>query len=231
MEINYKDIMDSFNEDFRRCLKAITYIEDCAMYNHRDDPYDEENDYEKAMLEYTLKKIFNKLILIYDSLSLKKMLELLESEFNPFKNKLTELRYYSYIGELGSEPYGILSDHYDQLRLLLNISKDKDLTNRYEYLKVKSILKSTPKIIHDSSNTPESESDVKKEIRRVLSYFFPDTVAEIPIPKSVKTFKPDIGIKSLKLAIEYKYANNEKEVKSCVGGILEDIGGYSGSED
>ena len=46
-----------------------------------------------------------------------------------------------------------------------------------------------------------------------------------------KTYKPDIGIKSLSTAIEYKFADSVEEVKKAVGGLYEDMRGYSGSKD
>jgi hypothetical protein len=46
-----------------------------------------------------------------------------------------------------------------------------------------------------------------------------------------KTYKPDIGIRSLKSAAEYKYAVTEEEARKIIGGFYEDMRGYAGSED
>ena len=40
-----------------------------------------------------------------------------------------------------------------------------------------------------------------------------------------------MGIKSLKIAIEYKFADSIQDLKTCVDGIYTDLIGYDGSED
>src|SRR5690606_25373570 len=91
---------------------------------------------------------------------------------------------------------------------------------------LEQILKGTPKILSDRCIEPENEKEVRKEVYGIMIHIFPDTVREIPIAKVAKTYKPDIGIKSLKCAIEYKFVDTAKEAKSALGGIFEDIMGY-----
>lgn len=51
------------------------------------------------------------------------------------------------------------------------------------------------------------------------------------IPGSIKNFKPDGGVINLKAAIEFKFAAAQSEVTKALGGIFEDVSGYSGSAD
>ena len=88
-------------------------------------------------------------------------------------------------------------------------------------------MQNTPQIILNSGIEPSNEKQVKDKVKEVLGYYFYDVVREMPIQKSVKTFKPDIGIKSLSLAIEYKFADSKEEVKTIISGINDDIVGYS----
>jgi hypothetical protein len=60
---------------------------------------------------------------------------------------------------------------------------------------------------------------------------FPDTVRELPIPQVSKTYKPDIGIPHLQVAIEYKFCDTADELKTCLEGIYADTKGYAGSKD
>jgi hypothetical protein len=47
----------------------------------------------------------------------------------------------------------------------------------------------------------------------------------------LKNFHPDTGIASLRVAFEYKYANNVEKLKTVISGIYEDVQGYHGSDD
>jgi hypothetical protein len=85
--------------------------------------------------------------------------------------------------------------------------------------------------VRDRRVKPSSEKDVRQCIYDLLLHVFPDTVREIPIAKVSKSYKPDIGVRSLKAAVEYKFADSEKEAKSAIGGIYEDVAGYAGSDD
>jgi hypothetical protein len=94
-----------------------------------------------------------------------------------------------------------------------------------------TILENTSKIVYDRSIEPTSEAEVRKCVYDLLIHVFPDTVREIPIAQVTKTYKPDIGIRSLKSAAEYKYAVTEEEARKIIGGFYEDMRGYAGSED
>lgn len=59
----------------------------------------------------------------------------------------------------------------------------------------------------------------------------PEYKKSIQIGGIIRDFKPDCGIRNLKAAIEFKYAAKEEEVARAIGGIFEDVSGYSGSRD
>ena len=46
-----------------------------------------------------------------------------------------------------------------------------------------------------------------------------------------KAYKPDIGIRSLKAAVEYKFVATEADARRVIGEVFEDVHGYGGSED
>jgi hypothetical protein len=97
--------------------------------------------------------------------------------------------------------------------------------------RLERILQGTPRLISDRGIEPCKESEVRRVLYQTLIHFFPDTVREVPIAKVSKTYKPDIGIRTLKAAVEFKFCASEEELKRAIGGVFEDVSGYAGSED
>ena len=98
-------------------------------------------------------------------------------------------------------------------------------------LQLEQILRNTPKIIKDRRIDPKNEGEVRNAVYDVLACLYPDTARDVPIAKVNKRYKPDIGIRSLKAAIEYKFVDSEEDAHRAIGGIYEDVKGYAGSED
>ena len=133
-------------------------------------------------------------------------------------------------GDLHSDVLARFSDYRFTLTSLLGKESSKEAL--LENLnKLEGVLLSTAKIVHDRKIEPSNEADVRLAIYQTLSAYFPDTVREVAIPQVTKTYKADVGVKSLKSAAEFKFANSENEVKTALGGIYEDMKGYEGSED
>ena len=72
---------------------------------------------------------------------------------------------------------------------------------------------------------------VQKIMHDYLRAFFTEYKRSVTIAGIVKDFRPDCGIRDLKAAIEFKFADSPDEVAKGLGGIFEDAGGYSGSLD
>jgi hypothetical protein len=51
---------------------------------------------------------------------------------------------------------------------------------------------------------------------------------EIPVGQLLKTYKPELGVRSLMAAAEYKFASSEAEVKKSLDEIYADMRGYYG---
>lgn len=227
-KFNYEKLLASISDGLSRCLSAIDYFDSKRIVSKAYDE-DEADDFYNDQLKYNFQVVYRQLLLIYDSLGLSQSAELLKHEYSSIPNK-TNLEFVSYIDELCSDTYALLSHNYENISNILQISKQSNENIDLEK-KALSILKATPKIISDNKLSPQSEADVKNAVYRILSLFFPDTVREMNIPKVAKTYRPDIGITSLKLAIEYKYAVSEQELKNCMDGIIADFGGYANTQD
>jgi hypothetical protein len=96
---------------------------------------------------------------------------------------------------------------------------------------LETLLENTPKIIEASGILPRKEGDVKDQVRKVLSLSFRDVVREIPIPKNIKSYRPDIGVRSLMAAAEYKFIDSQQKAKNSLDEIYADMKGYVGRYD
>lgn len=94
-----------------------------------------------------------------------------------------------------------------------------------------TILENSPNIIEAAGIEPQSEARVREEIRKIMSFSFRDVVREIPIPKIIKTYRPDIGVGSLMAAAEYKFITSKQEAKKCLDEVYADMKGYGGRYD
>ena len=94
-----------------------------------------------------------------------------------------------------------------------------------------TILQNTPKIIEAAELRPMNEARVRAEVLKVLGFCFRDVVKEIPFPKAIKTYKPDIGVPSLMAAAEYKFIDSRADAKRALDETYADMKGYSGRYD
>jgi hypothetical protein len=92
----------------------------------------------------------------------------------------------------------------------------------------RTILQHTAKVIDEASLLPSKEVEVRNRILQVVSYSFVDATKEVAMPQTVKTYRGDIGVPSIKAVAEYKFAKTANEMKSCLDGIYADMKGYSG---
>jgi len=97
--------------------------------------------------------------------------------------------------------------------------------------RLERILIGTARLVKDRLIEPRNECEVRNALYQTLIHVFPDTVREVPIAKVSKCYRPDIGIRSLRAAVEFKFADSEDELKRAIGGVYEDVAGYAGSED
>jgi len=193
-----------------------------AQMSKGDDSY-----YEEALQDH-VRSIQVRLEFAYEALGLTSLLTAFHTGFEPHREHLTAV----YISALGS-PYSPSLDYLGTYfrPLQASVPAHQDAGTVAEIQRLERILLGTPKLVKDRGLEPQNEKDVRKAMYDLLIHPYPDTVREIPISKQSKVYKPDIGVPSLKAAVEYKFADSEKELKKALGGIYEDVGGYGGSED
>ena len=56
-------------------------------------------------------------------------------------------------------------------------------------------------------------------LRKALSFAFPDVVKEIALQKTLKTYRPEIGVTSIMAAAEVKFVSKKQAATAALDGI------------
>lgn len=234
-EFDFKEFYENIQKDFLEANRLISDIEReywANMHNHTDnDEFDEELEFSKERLIETFELIELKFEFAYEFLHLEKMANQLEKELKKHIGKMDNLDYIPFVDVFYSPVKWIFTRHLSALTSHFKIDDESEYETTNSFLLLEQILRGTPKMLTDRKIEPSNEAEVRIEVYNTLIHVFPDTVREIPISKVSKIYKPDIGVKRLKSAIEYKFVDSEHEAKTAIGGIFEDINGYEGSDD
>ncbi|GAA3734255.1 hypothetical protein GCM10022422_16430 [Flavobacterium ginsengisoli] len=227
MEFNFTEFKKNIDADFDIATKCVNRIHDLRWeksFGGLKEPFlffnEEEEKHDLDLLKFQIKSIELKIIFAIDFLKL----DYLRQEFkNDLKDaELSKLiDYYSYADIFYSPRISLLTQYFESIVSVLNVTETEKIEK--ELIILERILKGTPKILLDNNVEPKNESIVQKCLYNYLIHIFPDTVREIPIPKIAKTYKPDFGIRTLKVAIEYKFVDSESEAKKFCGEIFEDV--------
>lgn len=192
--------------------------------------YDEEHDILERELGWVLRRLRMRLILGANVLGADSFLQAFNTEWSAF-DRATALEHLPWIGVLHCPALDFMREAFDMLAAFLPSNTRSQLTDDSGHALLERILEGTGKILEDRGLVPDRESEVRNAIYCTLLHVFPDTVREVPIAQVSKVYKPDIGVRRLKTAVEYKFATTAEELRSQMGGIYEDIKGYAGSAD
>jgi len=228
-----KNIEKDFN-DVASLVSSVERVEwDMAHWpnDFKNGYHDDEYELDKARLAEILDGIYLKFDFAYELLGLEKMSLKLDKQLKEHLGKFSNLDFIPYVDVFYSPVQWIFKQHLSALTSHIKIETESEYENTNSKILLEQILRGTSKMIFDRKIEPSNEAEVRAEVYKTLIHVFPDTVREIPIAKVSKTYKPDIGVKRIKSAIEYKFVDSEKEAKTAIGGIFEDIQGYEGSLD
>ncbi|QDK37951.1 hypothetical protein [Bdellovibrio sp. NC01] len=93
-------------------------------------------------------------------------------------------------------------------------------------------LEQTPFYLEKLSPNPKDELEIQNVMHSVLEgNFGKDFIKRPSINQAFKTYIPDGGIKSIATAIEFKFIDSERELKTAMEGLYADFHGYSDSKD
>lgn len=234
-EFNFVEFQNNLQKDFIDANSIISEIEQsefAEMFaDNPDQIEDEDKDFNQERLTDILELIKLKIEFAYEYLGLTKMADTLKNQLEQYNGKYGKLEFIPFVDVFYSPVKSVFQNHLNALTSHIKIETESEYENTQSRMLLEQILRGTAKILSDRSIEPSNEAEVRSEVYKILIHVFPDTVREIPIAKVSKTYKPDIGIKRLKSAIEYKFIDSETEAKTSIGSIFEDIQGYEGSED
>lgn len=197
----------------------------------RPPTINEEEEISKEGLSYSVDILKMRVQYFLEKHGIKLLLNQFNQDFNNIGKEIAHLDF-EHIFDYFHSPYiDLLSKYIDAITSDIKIESEEKYAEDSRRQQLEQFLRGTGKLLRDKKIIPTNEADVRREIYSTLLHFFPDTVREIPIARISKCYKPDIGIRSIKSAIEYKYATSGEEAKKIIGGIFEDVLGYKGSED
>lgn len=186
----------------------------------------------RSRLSFELDKLHTSILFALELLNLPSMSARLQEHYEPIRKKMETEDFLTKVFEPTCPALEVLDEYSSALESLAGLD-EKVLEQKSIFGRdtLHQVLNWTPVIIRDADIEPSNESHVQKRVYDMLKHVFPDTAREYPIPKGIKSYRPDFCIRSLKSAVEYKFCDSEEEMKKQVDGIIQDVGAYSNSED
>jgi hypothetical protein len=213
--------IDACRQQLRECERVFGYSQDEHGY-HEDERYGAERSY----LGFRLRQAFLRMLILIERAELSQFLTNFRAGFAAYEGKLEVLGHSPHDPEdLYSEPLIFMDQSFDALSAMLRGVGTRD---QYELGLLERILRQTPYILANRGTTPISEKDVRQPVFDVLKTVFSDCRREIPVSHLFKTYRADLGVPALKALVEFKYALDEKELKSELDGVYADMNGYAG---
>jgi hypothetical protein len=208
--------------DAQRYESELSYImEGLKLVSHADGPNEELEEKELVLASY-IQQMLTDSAALAEWLNLPILAQRIWSEIDELKENGVDMSVTPFDVHLVSEA---LLRTQELARPLLSMVNETAITGLSVF---EAILRNTPAIIHDRELAPHSEADVQRAVFDVLRYALPDMQREVSVGQVSKAYKLDFGSKAIAAAAEYKYVENQNELKKAIGGIYEDMKGYSG---
>jgi hypothetical protein len=185
-------------------------------------PDDEYHEWEEA-LEFYIDRAFRDVAILAERLKL----PILAKGIAKARKKIERMREHHAHPEAPthvSPPLQIARHYFESLSVM---TQGREITGLGVF---ENILQSAGKIMQ-ARKPPESETQISKALREVLGFAFPGQVRVSTIEKTLKSYKPDIGVITLMAAAETKFCVTKAEAAGAIDGIYADMKGYSGRDD
>jgi hypothetical protein len=211
---------------FHKARTVLQNLYDLGPRRSLQEAEESSEEYDEAIyfLAYYVEKAFRDVGILAERLGL----PLLRAEIAQTRAKiesLTDTTVSHDDQDFHSEPLQIARNYFDSLQTM---TQGRDITGLGIY---ENILQNAGKIIKARKLEPKNEKEIRTALREVLGFAFPDVVKEIRIEKSLKSYHPDIGVRSLMAAAEVKFVTTKEEAKAALDGIYADMKGYSGRDE
>jgi hypothetical protein len=183
-------------------------------------------------LEHYLEGLFVQVVIALEHFQLFRSRSELAASWQLCRRKgLREVDYRPDPGIVESEAYNLLDAFIEGIRCL-GPSRDASLDRQAALHELEALLERTAYSLQCRNITPAKETDVQHVMDDYLSFIYgADYHRQFTIPGVVKNFRPDSGVRSLGVAIEFKFVTSKAEFKTAISGLFEDAGGYRASND
>jgi hypothetical protein len=184
-----------------------------------------------AVLPSFLNRIFETLLVTLEAADLGQTRQRLLEKWDAFEKDggIGHTHYDKQYDYLESKPFDYVEKLVKNVRIFA--SEGVDTRDSYELAMLENILRKTPVLVRNRKVEPKNEKQIREVMHDYLGAFFTEYKKEITITGVMKDFKPDGGVRNLRAGIEFKFADTHAEVTRAMGGIFEDVTGYSGSLD
>lgn len=225
MDIEEQLLANSIRDTIRNADLALTKYYNVCEGNHEDnvDEGEHADDLEEARqyLSFLIEKVFRDTAILAERLALPGFRKEVARARKSFSDlTVTEVTPWDVM--FHSPPLAAARKMYESIATMV---EGREVTGLRVF---ETILLNTPKIIERGNLLPDNEAKVRQAVRGVLELAFRDVTREVPIPKSIKTYRPDIGVPSLMAAAEYKFIDSRDDAKAALDGIYADMRGYAG---
>jgi hypothetical protein len=231
MNFNYQNFIKNLRVDLTNAREIVSKFDDYKYFDNKELRYDDEYQLDQIKLDDNINNAIVKIRFCLEQLRLAGLLDDFNHEIKLQSGFSEELLEIPYIDVLYSPTIDVVEKYASAICCYYQDKDEASYKEQSDITLLEQILRGTGKLITDSKLTPSNEAEVRQEIYKILIHVFPMTVREIPIAKVSSSFKPDIGIRNLKTAIEYKFVDSVNEAKVAIRGVFEDIQGYAGSQD
>lgn len=204
------------------------YQIECARANRRSIGGFEEPE---LALPGILNQIEETLLVVLEAAGLSQTRERLLQKWVEFEKKggIGKTKYNGQFDYLESLPLSFVEQMIDSLRACAG--EAIPTRDAHELAVLERMLRKTAVLVQKRKVQPTKEGDVRDVMHDYLEAYFTEYRRKVVIPGIVGDFEPDGGVRNLKAAIEFKFADSKDEVSKAIGGIFEDVSGYSGSLD
>jgi hypothetical protein len=178
-----------------------------------------------------LNQIEEMLLVVLEAAGLSQTRERLLQKWTEFEKKggIGKTNYDSRFDYLESLPLSFVERMIDNLRACAG--EAIPTRDAHESALLERLLRKTPVLVRKRNIQPTKEKDIRDVMHDYLEATFTEYRRDVKIPGIICDFVPDGGVRNLKAAIEYKFAGSQEEVSKAMGGVFEDVSGYSGSLD
>lgn len=189
-------------------------------------------EYPEAVLEDRLSKLHDLLLIVLEAAELPGVRASVIEAWEGFVSQKKGLLYQECDSEFESctnPALTFLERVVEGLRITVTdeISSEEAWTlNRLE-----AMLRDTAGLVHRREAHPEDELELQEIMHDYLSACFPDFRHNPDIGGTLKNFKPDCGIASVRAAVEFKIVHSKEQVATAFSGVSEDTASYKGSRD